>query len=110
MKKYLNIKNPTKNINVLKIELYYNLGGYNVWHHTYEKRGYYISVTPLYKEGCMESYVMFTGAKKCIKEVSRKSEKAYNSALDSIGEYLPGLIDYVCTENNIEVAQNESII
>lgn len=110
MEKYLNLKNPTKEANQLKIRLYYHLGGYNCFTCQEEKRGYYISVTPVYKEGYLESYTMFTGAKQLIKAVNRKSEKARAAALDSIGEFLPGLIDYVCKQNKIEVIQDEKSI
>jgi hypothetical protein len=109
MKKYINVKNPTKNVTHIKIELYYNKGGYNCFTHREEKRGYYISVCPVARDGFLESYCCFTGSKQLIKEVQRKSEKAYNSALASINEFLPGLIDYVCKENTIEVENNEKI-
>lgn len=107
MRKYLEVKNPTKYATHIKIELYYNKGGFNCFTYRDEKRGYYISVVPVARDGFMESYTAFTGIKQCIKEVNRKSEKAYNSAMDSSGEFLPGLIDYVCKENNIEVLQDE---
>ena len=106
MKKFIDIKNPTKEYNKIKIELYYKLGGYNVWHGHYETRGYYLSVTPVYSDGFLESYTLFTGAKQLIKAVERKSEKAYKTALESIDKYLPELIDYVCKQVNIEVVNN----
>ena len=103
MKKYLEVKNPTKEVNVIKIELYYSLGGYNCWYGKPEKRGYYLCVTPLYKSGFLESYTMFTGVKQCIKEVNRKSEKAYTAAAEMVNEFLPGLIDLVCNQCGVEV-------
>ena len=107
MEKFIKIKNPTKDCNMLKIKLYYDLGGYNCWHGNYETRGYYISVTPVYKDGYLESYTLFTGVKQCIKAVNRKSEKAYNAALESLNEFLSGLIAHVCAENKIEVCDND---
>ena len=103
MKKYLEIKNPTKDLNALRVEVYYNKGGYNLWTYKEEKRGYYASVMPVCRNGFMESYTCFTGVKQLIKEVNRKSEKAYNDAINAAGDVIEKLIDYVCTEYNIEV-------
>lgn len=107
MTKYLIIENPTKYATHLRIDLYYHKGGYNCFTHKEEKRGYYISVSPVARDGFLESYTCFTGTKQLIKEVQRKSEKAYKTALESINEFLPGLIDYVCKENKIEVIQDD---
>lgn len=101
MKKYVTIKNPSRDHNKLKIELYYHLGGMNYFTYKTEERGYYISVTPVYSDGIMESVTAFSGIKQCIKPVKRKSEKAYNEVLASINEFLPDLILYVCTKHNI---------
>lgn len=105
MKKYIDIKNPNHNANKIKIELYYHLGGYNYFTYKEEKRGYYISVTPVLHEGYFETVTAFTGIKQCIKEVTRKSEKAYQTALQQINDFLPDLLKYVCDKNNIEVLQ-----
>jgi hypothetical protein len=107
MKKYLEVKNQTKDVNALRVEVYYSKGCYNLWTYKEEKRGYYVSVMPVRRDGFMESYTAFTGVKQLIKEVQRKSEKAYNSALQSAGGIINNLIDYVCKENNIEVLQDE---
>lgn len=101
MKKYITIKNPTRDHNAVKIELAYNLGGYNVFTGKTEERGYYLHVTPVFRDGRMESITCFSGIKQCIKPVKRQSEKAYNAALANINEFLPGLILYVCTKHNI---------
>ena len=103
MKKYISILNPNKNANFIKIEVYYHLGGMNYFTGRAENRGYYISVSPVYKNGITESYTSFTGIKQCIKTVSRKSEKAYNDAVNAAPDVLPDLIDIVCIKNNIEV-------
>ena len=46
MKKYIEIKNAP-GITHLKIELYYDLGGYNCFTGKNEPRAYYLSVTPV---------------------------------------------------------------
>lgn len=105
MKKYIDIKNPNKNANKIKIELYYHLGGMNYFTGKAENRGYYLSVTPVLLEGNFITTTAFTGIRQCIKPVARKSEKAYQTALQTIDEFLPELLTYVCTKNNIELME-----
>lgn len=106
MKKYIPIINETKNANFLKIEIYYSLGGMNYFTGRAENRGYYISVSPVYKNGITESYTSFTGIKHCLNTVSRKSEKAYNNALTIAPEILHTLVNAVCAKNNINVERD----
>ena len=108
MKKYIELKNTNRNATHLKIELYYSLGGYNVFTHKTEPRGYYLSVSPVSRSvttygATMESYTAFSGIKQCIKEVSRKSEKAARSAEEIAVNYENDLIRYVCDKNGLEV-------
>lgn len=109
MKKYINVKENTHHITHLKIEVYYSLGGYNYFTYKQENRGYYLSVSPVERKtdeyGTMESYTAFTGIKKLIKEVSRKSKKAEAEAEAIAENETKNLIDYVCTKNNLEVTQ-----
>ena len=88
----------------LKIETYYNMGGMNYFTGKNEQRGYYLSVSPVTKAGRTESYTAFTGTKKCIKAVSRKSAKAESDAEKIAIELVPALVQYVCTHNGIETA------
>jgi hypothetical protein len=105
MIKYIPIQNPGRNANFVKVELYYNKGGMNYFTYREEKRGYYLSVSPVYRERGMESYTAFTGTKQLIKETSRKSEKAYTIALSEIDNFLPALLDIVCNKNNITLLE-----
>ena len=104
MKKYLDIK-PNPNANKIKIELYYHLGGYNLFTYKEEPRGYYLSVTPVWRGNNCETITAFSGIKQCIKQVARKSEKAYQTALKDVDMFLPDLINYVCNKNNIEIIE-----
>lgn len=110
MKKYIPITNATREANFLKIEFYYNLGGMNYFTGRPENRGYYISVSPVYKNGITESYTSFTGAKQCLKAVPRKSEKAQREAIAIAPEALTDLIDLVCAKNNINVEAARDIL
>ena len=65
------IKANGKGVNALRCELYYSLGGFNYFTYKNEARGYYLSVSPVEKSEHMESYVGFSGVKKCLLEVTR---------------------------------------
>lgn len=84
MKTYKKIKANDDNVTHIKCELYYDLGGYNVFSYKEEPRGYYVSTSPVTRgevDGyVMESYVAFSGYKKCIHEVKRRSKKAEEKA------------------------------
>lgn len=91
----------------LKVEVYYNLGGFNAFTYKEEKRGYYLSVSPVEKRSrdgySYESYTAFTGRKLLIKEVKRKSEKAMLTAIEQANALQRELIEYVCGQNGLEM-------
>lgn len=68
----------------LKFEVYYSLGGYNYFTYKPEKRGYYISLTPVERmernNVVMEAVSMFSGYKFLLKEVTRQSKSAFEKA------------------------------
>lgn len=103
MKKYIDIINGSRDATKLKIELYYNLGGYNCFTHKEEPRGYYVSVSPVEHSSIggvmMESYAAYSGVKRCVKPVSRKSAKAEKDAEQIAPEIIRDLITYVCNKN-----------
>ena len=84
----------------LKIELYYNLGGYNYGTGRMMERGYYASVLPVeltQRDGyTTERYTAFTGICKLIHPVKRKSKAAEARAEALFTEEIQQeLIDYV---------------
>jgi hypothetical protein len=90
----------------LKIELYYHLGGMNYFTGSGEKRGFYLSVTPVertkYEGGFTgESYTAFTGTKKLILECSRYSKKSEEQSLKLMENDKQTLIDHVVSKNNL---------
>jgi hypothetical protein len=94
-------------VNNIKVELYYSLGGMNYFTGRAEDRGYYLSVTPVFKEdrgGCiMESMTAFTGTKMLLLPVARKSTKAGTQAFGLMKEKADTLIDFVCKEQGIKL-------
>lgn len=111
MKKYIALKENTTRANALRIEVDYTLGGYNVFTHKTENRGYYLHVSPVEhftRDGiAFESYTAFSGVKLLLVEVSRKNKKAEETAERIAQEKEKELIDYICNKNNLEVLDNE---
>ena len=111
MKKYLALK-PNSHATHLKLELYYNLGGYNNFTCKQESRGFYLSACPVKREThelepgqtyTTEAFMVFTGTKVLVKAVSRKSAKAEREAEQAMLEWEQNLIDYVLTNNHLEL-------
>jgi hypothetical protein len=105
MKKYIKIiKNEKDKNNNLKIEVYYDLGGYNMFTHQPKKRGYYISVTPVERSERngvkVESVTAFTGYSELLEECSRKSKKAEAAAMEKAPYYEKMIIEYICKNNS----------
>lgn len=109
MKKYIKVNNIGNKIKAthLKVELYYDLGGMNYFTGNGESRGYYLSISPVERGEIFESYTGFTGIKKCIKQVKRKSNKAYNEAISEINNtnIEQDLIKQVCQNQGLEIVQ-----
>lgn len=101
MKSYESIEGTNKS---LKVHVFYNKGGMNHFHGKEERRGYYISVTPVEIKQCdgyqMESFLAFSGAKRLVLEVKRQSDKAYNQAVAMHKEELTDLREYVLANMN----------
>lgn len=105
--KYIKAEGPQ--VSHLRIDLYYDLGGFNGFTYRNDPRGYYLSVTPV--ERCdrggyfTESQTLFRGAKLLIKEVTRKgagvAKEAEKIAITRIDE----LVNYICTTESITLLE-----
>lgn len=94
----------------LEVELYYAKGGMNVFSYQMEKRGYYISATPVKIERGMRSFIAFSGRKWCVHECARKSAKAERKAVAEANDCIDTIWDmvkFVAKKNNLEVLNNE---
>lgn len=109
MKKYIPLPVPERKITHLKVEVYYTLGGMNYFTYKQEPRGYYLSVTPVERAErygvSTEGFMAFSGTKKLVKPVSRKSEKAFQQAIEMAAAFENGLIRHVCTENGLPLPE-----
>ena len=110
MKYYANLPENNQHVTHIKIETYYSLGGYNPFTGKTEERGYYIGVSPVERRRTdygvtTESYTAFSGTKRCVKTVSRKSKKAEEQAEENAKNYVHDLVLYVCTRNGLPVPE-----
>lgn len=84
-----------------KMEVYYNIGndGYRP-----VKRGYYVLIVPVqiqeYENGVIcEVTSAYSGAKRLLLEVKRKSKKSEKIALGEFDKVKSTMLDYVVTMN-----------
>lgn len=103
MKKYLTVKPNSAKITHIKLEIYYWLGGMNMFTYENEERGYYISATPVERTGIYEMMTAFSGIKKCILPCSRKSAKREAEA-EKIADFKDILLS-VLKYNNLELEE-----
>lgn len=87
MIRYYKVNNNTQ-VTHLKAEIYYNKGGNNVFNGKTERRGYYMSISPVKRERGFESYTAWTGLKMCVLEVGRASSKKANEAEEYFKKYV----------------------
>ena len=95
----------------LRIDLYYDLGGYNVFTYKTDPRGYYASFLPVKREVhthyTSESFVGFSGFKVLLKEVTRQSKKARTEALEEFIADLPQWLDACETKYHFTIDRSE---
>jgi len=97
MKKQLIQSVPTeglKNGTHLDIEVFYDKGGCNMFG-GYTQRGYYVSVTPVHRNGGIVRSTMSSGASKLLLETARYSEKQFRQVVTMSEAVIPGLIQCV---------------
>ena len=94
----------------IKVEVFYTKGGINYFTGTNERRGIYLSISPvkltIYEGGGRsEGYVAFTGVKQFVTELKRANDKKLNEAaityLNLDNEVTKNLLNHVCEKNEI---------
>ncbi len=90
----------------LKIEVYYSLGGWNIFNGLQEPRGYWMAVSPVEREDNVESFFIGRGQRKFLNEtrVDRKGGKAEQEAIRLAALHEEELLQVVCREENLELA------
>lgn len=82
--KYYFVLEDFKDCNALEVQIFYDKGGINYWNDKIEKRGYYISLQPCSLQCTTIRSMPSDGVKKFIKEVGRKSKKAFATAREMV--------------------------
>ena len=99
----------SSNATHLKVELYYSKGGMNYFTSQNERRGLYLSVSPVSRTlheggGVSERYTAFSGVKQHVLEMSRANQKTLDNFV--IDETLKQeLIKHVCEKNGITLKE-----
>ena len=98
---------PTTELNrFVDVEVYYDAGGRSFLSGEFNKRGYYLAVQPVKREGNCKSMVAFPGTKTLIEEVTRFSaRKLQEAALQAT--QLPvyqKLLNHVLAKNDLKLA------
>lgn len=90
----------------LRIQVYYQLGGVNYFSGAQERRGYYLSVTPVEVDRREDGSILcvkttaYSGTKILLKETTRYSEKAAEKAIELAEAEKDRLIAHVLEKNN----------
>lgn len=90
---------PTNKENTyIKIEVYYHKGDYNI------RRGYYLSVQPIEKEGVWEKFTAYTGYMYELFPCERYTKAGRDKAVGLKDGILQSIIERICKEQDITVA------
>lgn len=111
MKQYIPVEG-SPDINCIKVETFYDLGGASLWDSTkMKKRGYYVSCTPILREQkhgvWMETYIAGSGYKQLCKEVTRQSKKAAAEAEATAEKLYEAMVARICRENGLTIKKED---
>jgi hypothetical protein len=100
----------TKENTVIRTEVYYNEGGPNYFSGGTQKRGYYLSATPVKEEGNFTSITAFAGTCQLLLEVKRFSQKKLQevAAGASSQPIYQQLINHVKVKNQLTLKAESS--
>lgn len=107
IKKYVRCEG--KEVNYISLEMYYSLGGINYFTYKTERRGYYVSVTPLMRTSHYESYIGFSGHKMLVLECKRQSKKLAEVAATHFAEAVFALLNAIKSEGTITEVNHEEM-
>lgn len=108
MKMYIPVEGK-ESVSHIKVHTFYDLGGMNYFTGRPNKRGFYVSCTPVKKEDRggygMESTILGSGYKQLCKEVTRRTKKAEAEA-EAVAEVLYGaIVDRICREEGLTIRE-----
>lgn len=95
--------------NVLKVSIYYSLGGQNYFTYKSEPRGWYFSITPEnHSRGMVSFNMMNAGAKTCILEVKRRTKKNEQTAAGMWDECIEKYLKPWCKAKGYEYREDKT--
>lgn len=109
MKMYIPVEGK-ESVNFVKVHTFYDLGGVNMFTGKPQKRGFYVSCTPVFRDLrgngiAMESVTLGSGYKQLCKEVTRRTKKAEAEA-EKVAEILYGaIVDRICREEGLTIKE-----
>lgn len=101
-KEYYKVKNSETE---LKLELNYSAGGMNYFTGNAEKRGYYLSCSPVERTENSVTFKAFSGVKQLMNEVKRKSKKQETIAIEKAHQEKQELLNMVAKKNGLVLAE-----
>lgn len=103
--------NNNANVTHLKAQVYYALGGANMFTYKNEPRGYWMQIVPVKRENkygyTMESFTAFTGLKALVLPVQRKSKKKFDEAIAYFEEHIEEFIKNNFSEFEVNLEEWE---
>lgn len=85
----------------IDVEVYYTKGGANYFSGGVTRRGYYLSVKPVKREGAWVSYGMFSGYSKLLLEANRFSAKQLEQAVELGRAAAPELVQRILADEDV---------
>lgn len=79
--------------NVVEVKVYYSKGGMNYFTGTVERRGVYVSVTPLTVDGAVVGYTAFSGYKLFVLELGRYSPRKVEQIATQLDDHAPRIAE-----------------
>ena len=88
----------------LQISVYYSKGGTSYFSGQNNPRGFYVSVTPVKRDGITVSYLMFSGYSHFLFGANRYSEKQHDKAIEMSGPEADKIIERLKAEQKEKTA------
>lgn len=111
MQKYIEVKDNSKGVTHIKVSVFYDIGGASFNTYQNKPRGYYISVIPVTREEkngyTTECIGAYSGLKKLLKAVQRKSAKAEAEAEKQAELLIDVMVSFICDKNGLELLETE---
>ena len=99
-----------KEVNYIRLEMYYALGGINYFTYKTERRGYYVSITPLMRTSHYETYIGFTGHKMLVLECKRQSKKLAEQAMTHFADAIFTLLNAIKKDGTVTEVNHEEFM